>query len=130
MSSGIDGAARPARAERHPELLAVELHPARAHAELEPSLGQHGEGGGLSGQQRGVLHVVVLDQGPNPQRRPRRGVGERDGGRELRCRVHGDQEGPEAGVVHPAHQLEPGISGVCALGENAEPKSTHKRLTS
>ncbi len=55
------------RVEGNPRGLVVGVHPAGADAELEAPVAQHVEGGGLFGQDRRMLVVVVEDQAADPQ---------------------------------------------------------------
>ena len=53
--------------ERHPRLLVVGGHPARADAELEPAAGQEVERRHLAGEHYGVLVVVAEDERTDAQ---------------------------------------------------------------
>ena len=74
---------------------------------MGPALREEREGHGVPGQQGRMLQVVVVHQGREGQRRPRRRVGERHEGGELRGGVQWDVQAAESAALDSVQEVEP-----------------------
>ena len=98
----------PARVVGHAGLLVVRGHPPGPDAELEPTVRQQVEGGGLLGQYDRVAVVVAPHQGADPKGFGGVGRGHQRGHRgQLLVEVVGHRDRAVAAVLDPAGQVDP-----------------------